>query len=164
VDLDRRERRAVRGLRREELRHRSLLRERQALLLHPRGPQREQARRVELHRHVGELPLNGFELGDRLAELLAVADVLLRRLEAAFPMPRGLRRDADAPAVERAHRDPKADALGPQAVLFGHLDLVEVDRHRRRRTKTHLVLVRPTEKPFIPGSTRNALMPFDPAD
>src|SRR5215217_2382405 len=68
-NLDRLRRLPACHLRGEELRLRALLGMRPALLLEPRGPVDEQARSVELRRHVGELPLDRLEVGDAFAEL-----------------------------------------------------------------------------------------------
>src|ERR687896_1875586 len=72
------------GLRREQLRHAGLEVRALAGVLHPRRLEREQARRLDLGRHVGELELDRLVLGDRLAERLALLAVAQRQLERAL--------------------------------------------------------------------------------
>src|SRR5207253_1870951 len=74
-DLDRLGGLPARRLRGEELRLRALLAVRQALLAAPGGPVDEQACRVDLCRHVRELPLDRLEVGDPPAELTALERV-----------------------------------------------------------------------------------------
>src|SRR5919205_3803594 len=64
----------------EELRLRALLAVRPALLPEPRGAVDEQARGVDLGRHVGELPLDRLEVADPLAELPPLERVCARRV------------------------------------------------------------------------------------
>src|SRR3970282_2114554 len=58
---------------REELRLRALRSVRTPLLLEPGRAVREQARCVDLGRHVRELPLDGLEVGDPATDRLALA-------------------------------------------------------------------------------------------
>src|ERR687884_1007279 len=67
-----------------ELGHRGLFRRRLAGVLQGGGLIRQQARRFDLCRHVGELELNRLELGNRAPELVALAGVLQRRLVSAL--------------------------------------------------------------------------------
>ena len=60
-----------------------------------------QPRGLDLHRHVGEHELHALEVGDRLAELLALLDVGDRRVERALRDADGLRADRRAGVVER---------------------------------------------------------------
>src|SRR6185312_15027415 len=66
---------APRRLRRVQLRHRRLARERLAVLLEPRRAHRQQARRLELGGGVGEAELDRLKVGERPAELHARLDV-----------------------------------------------------------------------------------------
>src|SRR6185295_51816 len=72
VDLEALVRAEVRGARRQELRLRGRLRAALLAIAQPRGLEHEQARSIQLGRHVGELPLDRLEVRDRLAELLAL--------------------------------------------------------------------------------------------
>src|SRR5919109_3312527 len=110
-DLDRLAGLPPRRLRGEELRLRALLAVRPALLLQPRRPIDEQPRRVDLGRHVRELPLDGLEVADPLAELPPLERVAAGDVVGGLRDPERLRRDADAPAVERRHRHLEALAL-----------------------------------------------------
>src|SRR5208282_2770564 len=76
-----------------------LLGARLAAILERRRAMGEQARRVDLDRHVGELPLNRLVLRNRLAEGQALLRVLQRRLERGACDSERLRRDPDAAAV-----------------------------------------------------------------
>src|SRR5258706_8732045 len=64
------------------------------------GAMDEQARGVELGARLGELPLDHLELGERLAELLALLRVRNGDLEGSAPQADGERSDADAAFVE----------------------------------------------------------------
>src|SRR4029453_19008772 len=105
-DLDRLAGGPARRLRGEELGLGALLGVREPLLLAPRGPVDEQARRIDLGRHVRELPLDGLELGDRLAKLLPLEGVVAREGERGLRDPERLRADPDPRAVERRQRAP----------------------------------------------------------
>jgi hypothetical protein len=69
-------------------------------VLHRRGAMAEQARGVDLRGHVGEHELDGLEVGDRLAERLALLRVIARRFVRAAGDADGQRADGDAAAVE----------------------------------------------------------------
>src|SRR5580704_9046525 len=95
-----------------------------------RAPDQE-PRGVELGRHVGQLELRRLEVGDRLAELLALDDVARRGFEAGTGAAQRTGADIDAPAIETGHGDLEAVALRPQPVGDRHLAVFE--DHRRRR-------------------------------
>src|SRR3990172_8166474 len=101
VDLDRLRGHPHRRLAREQLPHRGLLLERQALILPPRRAVHEQPRRLDLHRHVRELPLDRLEVRDRLPELVPLLRILHRLFERPLRDPDAEGADADAAAVER---------------------------------------------------------------
>src|SRR5436190_18982801 len=114
-DLDRLGRLAPRDLGRVELRLRPLLRVRQALPAAPRRAVDEEARCVDLRRHVGELPLDRLEVGDSLPELAPLEGVLPRDVVRRLRDPDRLSGDPDPAAVERRHRDGKAPSRLSQA-------------------------------------------------
>src|SRR5215210_3774141 len=91
------------GLRREQLGHAGLEVRALAGVLHPGRLQREQARRLDLRRHVGELELDRLVLGDRLAEGLALLRVAQGQLERALGDPDAAGRDVDPAHLERVH-------------------------------------------------------------
>src|SRR5262249_47229576 len=91
--------RAPGGLRRPELGHRRFFAERQRPLLAPSGAQRQEASRVQLDLSVGELELDRLIVGDRAAELPALARVAHRVLEGCPAKAERLGRDADAATV-----------------------------------------------------------------
>src|SRR4051812_48340985 len=95
---------------REQLRLRPLDRVRPARLLQPRRPPDQGAGRLDLGLHVRELLLDRLERADRTAERLALPGVRRRDVERGLRDPDRLRRDADAPGVERAQRDPHPGA------------------------------------------------------
>src|SRR4051794_4337579 len=103
--LDRLARPVARDARREQLGLRALDRVRAPRVLEPRGAPRERARRLDLGLHVGELVLDRLEAADRAAERVTLAGVRRREVERRLRDADGLRRDADAPAVERRQRD-----------------------------------------------------------
>src|SRR5712692_3208251 len=89
----------------EELGHRRLGPEGLAPVLEERRAQREQARRLDRRRHVGQHPLDHLVLADRHAEALALARVAERGLVRRDGDADGLRGDADAAAVDGRHGD-----------------------------------------------------------
>src|SRR6266542_5078489 len=91
------------------------------------GAPHQQARRVDLRRHVGELPLDRLELDDLLAEGLALFRVCERVLKARARDADGLRRDADATAVERGERDLEALTDLAEKVRGGHAAVLEYE-------------------------------------
>src|SRR5262249_28823808 len=91
---------APRHLRRVQLRLGALLRVGPALLLQPGGAVDEQARGVDLGRHVGELPLDRLEVRDALPELLALERVRARGVVGRLRYAERLRGDPDPAAVE----------------------------------------------------------------
>src|SRR3712207_9068483 len=100
-DLDRLRGLPARHLRCEQLRLRPGLRVRLPLLLQPRCAVDEEPRRVDLGRHVRELPLDRLEVGDPAAERPPLLRVLARDVVRRPRDPERLRGDPDAAAVER---------------------------------------------------------------
>ena len=123
-----------RGLSGEQLRHRGFLGARLAASLSVAARMRQQPRRVDLDRHVGELPLNRLVLAIGLPNALALLRVLQRRLERRARDSERLRRDPDPPAVERLHRDLEALPFLGQQVLarHAHIRKTQVARYARR--------------------------------
>ena len=66
--------------------------------------QRQHPRRRQLGGHVGQHPLDRLVVGDRLTELLALLRVGNRLVERRLPDAERLRRDRDAAALQRPHR------------------------------------------------------------
>src|ERR1700688_1121310 len=92
---------AGRGFAGEELGHAGFAREADIFLIgKPRSLINEQARGLHFRGHVGELELDGLELTDGLAELLALFGVAHRGIECALRHAEAKRRDGDAPAIE----------------------------------------------------------------
>src|SRR5260221_120256 len=79
--------------------------------------QGEEARRVDLRRHVGEHELDRLVLRDRDAEALALLRVGHALLEGGARDADGLAGDADPPPVERCHRHLETFADGADHVL-----------------------------------------------
>ncbi len=82
-----------------------------ALLLQPGCAVHEEPRGIDLHRHVRELVLDRLEVGDAMPERAPLGRILARDLVSGLGDPERLRRDADAPAVERSHRHPETTVL-----------------------------------------------------
>ena len=105
-----------------------------------RAPDQE-SRGIELGRHVGELELSRLEVGQRLAELLALHDIARRRLQAGTRAAQRAGADVDAPSVETHHRDLEAVPLGAEPVGDRHLAILEDHRGRRLAVPAELVLL-----------------------
>src|SRR5438045_5527010 len=138
--------RGVRGalchLARVELGHRGFAGERPALVAEPGRAKREKARGREIAVGLGEPEAKSLEIRDRTAELLPLLRVRARDLERAPRDPHGLRRDADATAVEPGHRYAEAlPGLAKQGVV-ADLGVIENERARVRCAKTVLALRR----------------------
>ena len=86
---------------------------------------------LDLHGHVGEHELDALEVGDRLAELLALLDVALGVVEGALRDAEGLGRDRDAGVVQGLHRRGEAGALLADHAVGRDANVVEVDLARR---------------------------------
>ena len=88
------------------------------LILHPRGAIGQQARGVDLRRHVGQLVLDGLKLRDGPAELLALLGILQRRFVSALRGADRERRDRNAPAVQNPQAVDESFALLAAAVAI----------------------------------------------
>src|SRR4051794_13301622 len=155
-DLDRLARPVARDPRREQLGLRPLDRVRAPRVLQPRGAPREGARRLDLGLHVGELVLDRLEAADRAAERVALAGVRRREVERRLRDADGLRRDPDAPAVERRQRDAHPGARGAEplaGVSSKSRSAVELECWPSFSSS------RVTLKPSAPLRTRKPLMP-----
>ncbi len=84
----------------EQLGHGGFLGDALAPILHPSGAIGEQARGVDLGRHVGQLVLNGLKFGNGPAELFARFGIFERGFVCALRRADGQRGDGNAPAVE----------------------------------------------------------------
>ena len=104
------------------------------------GPVDEGAGRLGPHGHVGQHEPQALQIGDRLAEGLALLHVARRVVDGALGDPHRLGADGRAAAVEGVHGDGEALALVPDPVLDGHPDLVEDDLARGAAAEAHLVL------------------------
>jgi hypothetical protein len=95
---------------------------------------------LQLHRHVGEHELDALELGDRLAELLALLDIAGGVVERALGDAQRLGGDGDPGVVEGLHRRGEAGALLADHAVGGDADVVEVDLAGRRALDAELLL------------------------
>src|SRR5215831_16174064 len=132
-----------RGLRGIELGHRGFDGEGQAMILAPACVVHEMTGALEAHPHVGEHLLDELELGDRLAELLALLGVREARLVGGARDAERQGADADAAAVERAHELAEAGAFAAQDVVLGDDAILEVQLDRVGGAQAHLVLALP---------------------
>jgi hypothetical protein len=96
-------------------------------LLPPGGAVDEQARRVDLGRHVGELPLDRLVFRDPLPKGPALLRVRQRDVVRGLRDSERLRRDADPAAVQRRHRDAKASVLLVQEPVAADVRLLHDD-------------------------------------
>src|SRR4051812_48690234 len=96
-----------------KLRHCGLLRGLESGVFHRRRTHGQQARRIDLSGHVGQLPLDSLEFADGLPELLARLGILQRRLICPLRHSQSKRGDRDAPTVEHLHRIDESLAFLP---------------------------------------------------
>ena len=128
-----------------------------ARVLRPGRAIDEQARRVELGRHVGERRLRELEAGERTAELPARLHMRARFVERARRQAAGGRADAGAEEIQRAEREPHAVPLFAEPLRRRHAAARKPqlgDRMRRR----HLLPARDRRGRGWPASTTNALI------
>ncbi len=88
----------------------------------------EQPGRLDLGREVGDLGLDRLELGDRLAEGLALLGVGDRLVERALGEADAHRRDADPAAVEDVEEVLEAVAAAAEQVALRHAAVLEAER------------------------------------
>src|SRR6266498_5838168 len=124
---------------REPLRIAGLQRRAHALIDHPRGLPAEQARRLDLGRHVGDQEVDSLVHGDRHPELDALLRVLRRILEGRASDADGADGSGGAREVECLHRDLETVALPAEPVGGGHLYGLEGEGGRVGRALAHLV-------------------------
>ena len=96
---------------------------------------------AQLGRHVRDLERDRLLEADRLAELDALLGVIDRRFVCALRDAERLRRDADAAAVQRRHRDLEALTFLAEQVFLGHLDVVEDQLRGGRGADAHFVVM-----------------------
>jgi hypothetical protein len=99
------------------------------------------ARGRDLHGHVGQHELHALEVGDGLAELLALLDVGDRGVERALRDADGLRADHRAGVVERLERGEEAGALLADHPVGRDAAVLEVDLAGRRALDAELALL-----------------------
>src|SRR5450631_2842001 len=110
-----------------------------SLILHPGGAPDEQARGVQLGRHVGQHVLDRLELAERLAELHPLLGVAARSLERRAPDADRPGADADAPLVENLQRVEEAVVDVAQALLVTDSNVLEDELCRVGGAQPHLV-------------------------
>ncbi len=108
-----------------ELGHRRFERGLHVVVFHPRGAIRQQAGGVDFGGEVGEFPLDGLELADGFAELLALLGVPQRRFVRALGHAEPERGDRNSSAVEHAHGVDKSVAFLAEQVFHGDLAVLE---------------------------------------
>ena len=137
MDLERLVGHLLRHLGREGLGLGRLERIREAGARVDRGAMDEQAGRVELDRHVGQLPADALEVADGPAELPPGARVGQRQLVRALGQPEGHRGGAEPLAVVGVHQLLEAVGRADQHVVPGHAAAVEVQPPLRDAAQPH---------------------------
>src|SRR5204863_325907 len=127
-------------LARVELGHRCLACEWTAAIAKPRRAEREEARRGEIALRLRDAEPESLEIRDRPAELPPLLRVSAGDLERAACDPDGLRRDADAPAIESGHRDREAFPHLAQHCVGADGGVLHDERARVRRAQAELLL------------------------
>ncbi|MNM80956.1 hypothetical protein D3C81_929390 [compost metagenome] len=110
----------------------------------------------EVGEHVGELELQGLELGQRLAELLAFLDIAQRLLQRGLGGAEGAAGDVQAAAVQSLHGVDEALAFRADAVARRNAHAFESDGAGRLRLPAHLVLVAAIADAFGVGRHQEA--------
>src|SRR5579875_1386086 len=100
----------------------------------------EVAKRLDLHRHVGELELDRLVVAERMAELAAVLGEFERLAGGRLHPPEGGGPERDPPDIEGGHRHQEALANPPQDRLRPHLDPVEDELGGGGPVQAHLLL------------------------
>jgi hypothetical protein len=122
----------------------------------------QRARGLQVGRHVGEHELGVLEIGDRLAELLAILGIGHRLVEAALRAAQRAGADVEPPAIEPGHGEAEAVALAPTRLATGTrqsskitcaVGLAFQPSLRSRRAEA--------DRPGVSFSTTRQLMPFD---
>ena len=80
---------------------------------------------LDLHQHVGEFELDGLELRDRAAELVAFLGVFERLVVGAHRHPHRQRRHRDPAAVEDREELVQPLAALAEQILLGHFGVGE---------------------------------------
>jgi hypothetical protein len=118
-------------------------RPRPALVSEPGRAIREQPRRLDLSRQVGQLPLDSLERRDRLAELPARLRVSQGRFVGALREPHSEGRDADTARVEDLPRVVEPLAFLAEQVLGRHAAVLKHHLARVARAHPELVFLLP---------------------
>src|SRR6266542_684260 len=105
------------------------------------GAPDEEARRLDVHRHVGELEADALAAEDWAAERLALARVLRRVLERGAGNADGAGGDLRPGGLEEVQRDLKSLSLLADEAVERNPGAVEDERARVRGAKTELVLL-----------------------
>jgi hypothetical protein len=93
------------------------------------GPVQHGLGELDFRRHVGQVVLDGLEAADRLAELLALRDVVDRQVEHALGQTNQLSCGIDGPAIERCVPQPAVPSR-PAKQECGIGDQSTFDRRR----------------------------------
>src|SRR5580692_13176206 len=118
----------------------------------PRSLIRQQARRFDLCRHIGELELDRLKFRDGLAELLALLRVAHRSFVRALRHTQSQRSDRNPAAVQNLQAVDESFAFLAQQIFGRHLALREHHFARVTRAQTQLVF-------FFPGlESRRSLL------
>ena len=111
-------------------------------LLLLRGGVDQETGAAQLGRHFRDFECDDLLGADGPAELDALLGILHRRLKGPLGDAQRLGRDADAPAVQRAHGNFKPHALLAQQILLRHMHVVEVELAGGGGADAHFIVVR----------------------
>ena len=124
------------------------------------GAPDEQARGLDLHRHLGQLERDALLRQQRLAERLPLARVVGRVLERGARDADGAGRDLRPRVLEEVHRDEEALAVLPEQAVGRNARVLEDERAGVRGAEAELQLLPARRRrPGSSRSTRNALIP-----
>ncbi len=135
-----------------------LLRRDLAVLLETAEVQRQEPRAGQVSQHPGKFGLCQLEAADRLAELLAGARILDRRLQTS-PGGAGDSPHDSEPGLAQARQRPLQPGDPGQHRILGQLDLVEMQFRRDRGAQRHLLVDAPSGEATGPARHEKAADP-----
>ncbi len=133
------------------------------LSLQPGSPANHQAGGIDIRGHVGDHPLDGLELGDRLVELLALLGISHRPVEGTLRQPHRHGRDRQATGIQRGQELFEALVLLSEQVGGGNAAVLEEQLRSHRSFQPHLLFIAShlkTGSPFFDDERGDAASAF----